>query len=73
MMDKEDFDVKRFDELVAQIKKENPKLDLELCKYVAGSYLIYDVMKIEKPKDELEQFKKANEMIDKMTSIEIEA
>lgn len=72
-MDKEDFDVKRFDELVAQIKKENPKLDLELCKYVAGSYLIYDVMKIEKPKDELEQFKKANEMIDKMTSIEIEA
>ena len=35
--------------------------------------LIYDVMKVDKPKDELEQFKKANEMIEKMTSIEIEA
>ncbi len=72
-MEDKEFDVKRFEELVEQIKRENPKLDLEICKYIAGSYLIYDVMKVDKPNDELEQFKKANEMIEKMTSIEIEA
>ena len=72
-MEDKEFDVKRFEELVEQIKRENPKLDLEICKYIAGSYLIYDVMKVDKPKDELEQFKKANEMIDKMKSVEIQA
>ena len=72
-MEDKEFDVKRFEELVEQIKRENPKLDLEICKYIAGSYLIYDVMKVNKPNNELEQFKKANEMIEKMTSIEIEA
>ena len=75
-MDNQEFDVKLFDELVEQIKAENPKLDLELCKYIAGSYLLYDVMKIEKPTEELEQFVKANEMIAKLTisnTVEIEA
>lgn len=72
-MENKEFDVKRFEELVEQIKTENPKLDLEICKYIAGSYLIYDVMKVDKPDDDSEQFKKANEMIEKMTSIEIEA
>lgn len=75
-MDNQEFNVKLFDELVEQIKAENPKLDLELCKYIAGSYLLYDVMKIEKPTEELEQFVKANEMIEKLTisnTVEIEA
>jgi cell division protein ZapA (FtsZ GTPase activity inhibitor) len=75
-MDNQEFDVKLFDELVEQIKAENPKLDLDLCKYIAGSYLLYDVMKIEKPTQELEQFVKANEMIEKLTisnTVEIEA
>ena len=75
-MDNQEFDVKLFDELVEQIKAENPKPDLELCKYIAGSYLLYDVMKIEKPTEELEQFVKANEMIEKLTisnTVEIEA
>ena len=72
-MENKEFDVKRFEELVEQIKRENPKLDLEICKYIAGSYLIYDVMKVDKPDNEFEEFKKANEMIEKMTSIEIEA
>lgn len=75
-MDNQEFDVKLFDELVEQIKAENPKLDLEFCKYIAGSYLLYDVMKIEKPTEELEQFVKANEMIEKLTisnTVEIEA
>lgn len=75
-MDNQEFDVKLFDELVEQIKAENPKLDLDLCKYIAGSYLLYDVMKIEKPTEELEQFVKANEMIEKLTlsnTVEIEA
>jgi hypothetical protein len=70
-MDKE-FDVKRFEELVNQIKDENPKIDIELCKYIAGSYLLYDVMGIEKPTDEHEQFKKANQIISDL-SVEIEA
>lgn len=71
-MDNKNFDTKKYDELVQQIKIENPKMDIEMCKYIAGSYLIYDVMKIEKPNDELEQFKKANEVL-KDFSIEIEA
>jgi len=72
-MEDKEFDVKRFEELVEQIKYENPKLDLEICKYIAGSYLIYDVMKVDKPDNEFEEFKKANEMIDKMKSVEIQA
>jgi len=73
----EKFDIKRFEELVQQIKDENPKLDIEFCKYIAGSYLLYDVMGIEKPNEESEQFLKANKIIDeltdKMEQVEIEA
>ena len=74
-MDNQDFDIKKFEELVEQIKNENPKIDSEFCKYIAGSYLLYDVMKINKPTEDLEEFKKANEMINKLTltSVEIEA
>jgi len=71
----ENFDVKQFEELTEQIKKENPKLDLELCKYISASYILYDVMKLEKPSSENEQFKKANEMIENLSlsTVEIEA
>ena len=72
----DNFDAKLFEEITEQIKAENPKIDLELCKYIAGSYLLYDVMKIEKPTEELEQFVKANEMIEKLSlsnTVEIEA
>ncbi len=71
----ENFNVKQFEELTDQIKKENPKLDLELCKYISASYILYDVMKLEKPSSENEQFKKANEMIEKLSlsTVEIEA
>jgi len=74
-MNNQEFDIKKFEELVEQIKTENPNIDLEFCKYIAGSYLLYDVMKIEKPTEDLEEFKRANEMIDKLTlaSVEIEA
>lgn len=69
------FDEKRFVELVEQIKQENPKIDIEMCKYIAGSYLIYDVMGVEKPTDELQEFQKANKIIEELTaySVEIEA
>lgn len=73
------FDIKRFEELTEQIKQENPKIDIEMCKYIAGSYLIYDVMGLEKPIDELEQYKRANEIIEglkeatEQMSIEISA
>lgn len=71
----ENFDVKQFEELTEQIKKENPKLDLELCKYISASYILYDAIKLEKPSSENEQFKKANEMIEKLSlsTVEIEA
>lgn len=72
----DNFDAKLFEELTEQIKKENPKIDLELCKYIAGSYILYDVMKIEKPSSESQQFEKANEMIEKLSlsnTVEIEA
>ena len=74
-MNNQEFDIKKFEELVEQIKTENPNIDLKFCKYIAGSYLLYDVMKIEKPTEDLEEFKRANEMIDKLTlaSVEIEA
>ncbi len=71
-MDNKDFDIKRYTELVEQIKSENPKMDIEMCKYIAGSYLLYDVMGIEKPNDDLEQFQKATQVL-KDLSIEIEA
>ncbi len=71
-MDNKDFDIKRYIELVEQIKSENPKIDIEMCKYIAGSYLLYDVMGIEKPNDDLEQFQKATQVL-KELSIEIEA
>ena len=71
-MDNKIFDTKKYEELVQQIKIENPNMDIEMCKYIAGSYLIYDIMKIEKPTDELEQFQKANKVL-KDLSIEIEA
>ncbi len=72
----DNFDAKLFEELPEKIKKENPKIDLELCKYIAGSYILYDVMKIEKPSSESQQFEKANEMIEKLSlsnTVEIEA
>lgn len=71
----ENFDVKQFEELTEQIKKENPKLDLELCKYISASYLIYDVMKLEKPTSDA-KLNEVNEMIEKLSlsnTIEIEA
>ncbi len=71
-MDNKDFDIKKYTELVEQIKSENPKIDIEMCKYIAGSYLLYDVMGIEKPNDDLEQFQKATQVL-KDLSIEIEA
>ena len=71
-MDNKDFDIKKYTELVEQIKSENPKIDIEMCKYIAGSYLLYDVMGIEKPNDDLEQYQKANQIL-KDLSIEIEA
>jgi len=61
------FDDKEFQRLVEQIKIENPKLDIEFCKYIAGSYLLYDVMKIEKPSNDAEEFKKTNDMIEELT------
>ena len=71
-MDNKDFDIKKYTELVEQIKSENPKIDIEMCKYIAGSYLLYDVMGIEKPNNDLEQFQKATQVL-KDLSIEIEA
>jgi hypothetical protein len=40
-----EFDIKTFEELVNQIKEEHPKLDIEMAKYVAGSYLFNDLDK----------------------------
>ena len=71
-----EFDVKLFEELTEQIKQENPKLDLELCKFIAGSYVLYDVMKVPKPTSENEQFNKANEMLERLNlsdTVEIQA
>ena len=36
---KEDIDKQEFNHLVELIKSENPKIDIEFCKYFAGSYL----------------------------------
>jgi len=66
-MDNKEFDSKEFERLVEQIKLENPKIDIEICKYLAGSYLFYDVMKLEKPSDDTEEFKRTNEMIEELT------
>jgi len=58
---KETIDIEEYEKLVEQIHAENPKLDIEICKYIAGSYL-YDIKKNEKPDDKIIK-----------TTIEIEA
>ena len=45
----QEIDIKEFDKLVEQIKLENPKLDIEFCQYIAGSYLLYDKKGIKQP------------------------
>ena len=67
-MDNKEFDIERFEELVKQIKEENPELDIEFCKYIAGSYLLYDKSGIEKPADEVDEFNKTNEAIIELTT-----
>ena len=49
---KETFDNGDYEKLVEQIHAENPTIDIEFCKYIAGSYLFNDLKKIEKPDNE---------------------
>jgi len=65
---KKDIDIEEFNELVEQIKTENPTIDIEFCKYIAGSYLLYDKSGIEKPADEVDEFNKTNEVIIELTT-----
>lgn len=44
---KQDIDKEEFTNLVELIKSENPKIDIEFCKYIAGSYL-YERLEKEK-------------------------
>lgn len=60
---KKDIDIEEFNRLVEQIKTENPSLDIELCKYIAGSYLYNDKKNIEKCSDDLEANKEITERI----------
>ena len=44
---KQDIDKEEFTNLVELIKSENPKIDIEFCKYITGSYL-YERLEKEK-------------------------
>lgn len=42
---KKTIDSGDYEKLVEQIHYENPKIDIEFCKYIAGAYLFNDVEK----------------------------
>ena len=60
------FDVDEYNKLVKACMDEYPDKDIHLLEYIVGSYLIYDKGGIERPKDETEEFKKSNEIIERL-------
>jgi hypothetical protein len=54
------------DKYLEILVKKHPKIDLHLLEYIVASYLLYDVEKQEKPKEENEDFIKANKVVEEL-------
>ena len=65
-MENDKFDRETIDKYLEILVKKYPKVDLHLLEYIVASYLLYDVEKQEKPKEENEDFIKANKVIQEL-------
>ena len=65
-MENEKFDRETIDKYLEILVKKYPRVDLHLLEYIVASYLLYDVEKQEKPKEENEEFVKANKVIEEL-------
>ena len=65
-MENDKFDRETIDKYLEILVKKYPKVDLHLLEYIVASYLLYDVEKREKPKEENEDFIKANKVIEEL-------
>ena len=60
------FDRERIDKYLVMAKKQYPEVDIHLLEYAIADYLIYDVEKNERPTEEMEDFIKANKVIQEL-------
>ena len=65
-MENEKFDRETIDKYLEILVKKYPRVDLHLLEYIVASYLLYDVEKQDKPKEENEEFVKANKVIEEL-------
>lgn len=65
-MENEKFDRETIDKYLEILVKKYPRVDLHLLEYIVASYLLYDVEKRDKPKEENEEFVKANKVIEEL-------
>ena len=65
-MESEKFDRETIDKYLEILVKKYPRVDLHLLEYIVASYLLYDVEKRDKPKEENEEFVKANKVIEEL-------
>ena len=65
-MENNKFDRETIDKYLEILVKKYPNVDLHLLEYIVASYLLYDVEKQEKPKEVIEDFIKANKVIEEL-------
>ena len=65
-MENDKFNRETIDKYLEILVKKYPKVDLHILEYIVGSYLLYDIEKQEKPKEENEDFKKANKVVEEL-------
>ncbi len=65
-MENDKFNRETIDKYLEILVKKYPKVDLHILEYIVASYLLYDVEKQEKPKEENEDFTKANQVIEEL-------
>ena len=65
-MESDKFNRETIDKYLEILVKKYPKVDLHILEYIVASYLLYDVEKQEKPKEENEDFIKANKVVEEL-------
>ena len=65
-MENDKFNRETIDKYLEILVKKYPKVDLHILEYIVASYLLYDVEKQEKPKEENEDFIKANKVVEEL-------
>ena len=65
-MENDKFNRETIDKYLEILVKKYPKVDLHILEYIVASYLLYDVEKQEKPKEENEDFIKGNQVIEEL-------